>query len=48
MSVTACPPLLLQGRGTAERAVEGLLAPEAPLHRASHGPPHLAIEGRTL
>jgi hypothetical protein len=41
------PPLHLQGRGTARRAVEGLDG-SRPLHHASHGPPPLEIEGRIL
>jgi error-prone DNA polymerase len=40
------PPLPLQGRGTAQSAVEGLLAAEEPLHQPSAGPPPLEIEGR--
>jgi hypothetical protein len=46
MSVASkIPPLHLQGRGTARRAVEGLFGCR-PLHQASHGPPPLGIEGR--
>jgi error-prone DNA polymerase len=40
------PPLLLQGRGTARSAVEGLAEPEGPLHQLAAGPPPLEIEGR--
>jgi hypothetical protein len=49
MSVTAAeiPPLHLQRRGTARRAVEGLFG-SRPLHHASHGPPPLEIEGRNF
>ena len=31
------PPLHLQGRGTARRAVEGIFGRRKPLHRATHG-----------
>jgi general secretion pathway protein G len=41
------PPPAFRGRGTARRAVEGLLrGARRPLHHASHGPPPLQKQGR--
>ena len=46
MTLAACPPRHLPGRGTARSVVEGVLAPEDPLHRPLAGPPPLENEGR--
>jgi len=47
MSRKTNPPLQLQGRGTARRAVEGLLRGlKRPLHQPAAGPPPRASSGR--